>query len=233
MPILSRLLISLSILLAAGGAWAGTVTVVGNGQVSVPPDQATITLSVTSENEEAAIALQQNSEDMAAITNALLDAGVDELDLQTSNLSMYPQWRQSGSLSGDTRQISHFVVSHQLSATIKQLPDLGRILDVVAREGANGFQNLAFGVENLQPLQDEARAIAVADAKRKAVLYAKAAGMTLGLPRDISEASSVGAMPMMRAEAAMMSSSSVPISQGQIGVSAQITIVFDMHAPIE
>jgi uncharacterized protein YggE len=53
------------------------------------------------------------------------------------------------------------------------------------------------------------------------------------LPRDISEASSVGAMPMMRAEAAMMSSSSVPISQGQIGVSAQITIVFDMHAPIE
>lgn len=231
MSILSRSLILLSIFLSSGAAWAGTITVVGAGRVSVPPDQATISLSVTTENEEAAIALGQNSEDMAAITNALLDAGIDAGHLQTSNLSMYPQWSQSKSLSGDGRQISHFVVSHQLTATIKALPDLGRILDVVAREGANGFQNLAFGVENMQPLQDEARAIAVADARRKARLYAQAAGMQLGMPRDISETNAGGPMPMMRAEAAFMSDGAVPVSQGQIGVSAQITIVYDMHPP--
>lgn len=203
------------------------ITVVGQGSVDAAPDMATISMGVISEAKTGAAAMAKNSDILAGVLSQLGDAGIDARDVQTSNLSLSPRWDNSLFSSTGQRKITGFVASNTVTVQVRDLDRLGVILDAVVQNGANSFYGLSFGLQEPQPAQDAARKVAVADALRKAQLYAAAAGITLGDVLTISEAPQRGVSPvMMTMQADMEQSRAVPVSQGEVSVAASVTVVY-------
>ncbi len=214
--------------MAAGAARADDpvpqIVVSGEGRVEARPDMATVSLGVTTEAETAAEALDENSTRMAEVLAQLREAGIEERDLQTSGLSLGPRW----DYGGGTRQprLIGFTATNSLSVRVRDLDTLGGILDRSVRDGANTFNGLTFGLIEPQPVLDEARRRAVADARRKAELYAEAAGVTLGPILTLTESGGIAPpQPMMRMAAAEMSDA-VPIAQGEVNITANVSITW-------
>ncbi len=207
-------------------AWAeGRLTVIGEGSIETQPDMATISLGVTTEAETAAEALSANNEMTASVLETVSAAQVEPRDIQTSGLSLSPNWSQDR--DGEASRIVGFVASNQITVRVRDLEALGGILDDVVSGGANTFNGLTFGLQEPGPARDEARKEAVADAQRKAQLYAEAAGVTLGPIVELSEVTGDQPQPMYRSNGAMMESA-VPIAQGEISIEASVTVVFEI-----
>lgn len=226
-----RIVAVLVVLCAAGGAQADDddalprlMTVTGQGAVEMVPDMATVRLGVMTEARGAREAIDDNSRAMAGVLERLKGLGVADRDLQTSEFSVHPRWNR---VSGDQApEVIGFVARNLLSVRVRDLARLGEVLDAVARDGANQFEGLAFGLQNPDPVEDAAREAAVAEARRKAQLYAAAAGVALGPLQSLSESGGVVApMPMARAEMSMVSEE-VPMAAGEVSVSARVTLTY-------
>lgn len=221
--------------LLATGAWAqdiggGRLTVTGVGQIDSQPDMATITMGTTAEARTAAQALDRTSVATAAMLALLTEAGVAPRDMQTSNLSLSPLWDNSrSSTPNDPPGIVGYQASNTVTVRVRKLAGLGAILDAVVEGGANSFRGLSFGLQNPAPVQDAARRAAVAEAMRKAALYAKAAGLTLGPVLELTE--SGGAVPRPAEMARMALSEAVPVAQGEVSVRAQVSMTFAIGGP--
>lgn len=229
---MQKLMIAL-ILMMANPVMAETlmrqIAVVGEGRVEAVPDMATVSIGVIAQAKTGAEALAKNTAKMEYVLVQLKDAGILRKDLQTSNLSLSPRWDNSSSSGSEQPMISGFVASNTLSVRVRDLDKLGEVLDAVVQNGANTFHGLQFGLQEPQPARDAARQDAVADARRKAELYAAAAGVTLGKVMTISEAAGRGINPVMRTMGAdMMQSRAVPVEQGELSVTASITVVFEI-----
>ncbi|MBC56047.1 MAG: hypothetical protein CL814_03830 [Confluentimicrobium sp.] len=203
-----------------------TLTVTGEAEVAAAPDMAVITVGVTSLARSAADAMDDTSVKTAEILAALAAAGIAERDLQTRALRLNPNWANRSSTPGAGPKIDGFVASNTVMVRVRDLDRLGGVLDTVLGLGANEFGGLSFGLQNPAPAQDEARRAAVAEAMRKAQLYAEAAGLTLGPVLSLSEAGGARPAPMMM-EAARMADA-VPVAAGEVSVSAAVTMVFDI-----
>ncbi len=225
-----RLMIALILLMAVPAAAADVtrrITVVGQGSVEVVPDMATVSMGVTTEAKTANSAMSRNTDSLEGVLLELVGAGIEMRDVQTNNISLSPRWDNRLASSSGKPKIVGFVASNTLSVRVRDLDRLGEVLDAVVQNGANNFNGLNFGLQDPQPAQDAARKVAVADALRKAQLYALAAGVTLGDVLTISEAPQRGVSPvMMTMEADMMQSRAVPVSQGELSVAASITVVY-------
>lgn len=212
-------------LLAPVSVLAGQITVTGEGRVQAAPDMATITLGVTTQGTTAAEAMAANSTELAKVMDRLTASGIAARDMQTTGLSLYPEWRPSA--DGQSQQIGGYTASNTLTLRIRALDSLGGVLDSAIQDGANTLNGVEFGLANPRPAEDEARKLAVADARARAELLAAAAGVQLGAIESISEA---GAMsdprPMMRmsAEAA----GAPPVAGGEIATIAAVTIIWDI-----
>ena len=226
MPNIYRLLVAICFLLVAFPAVsAGRITVVGEGSVKTAPDMATISLGVTSEAKTAADALSENTDATASVLDRVSAAGIESRDVQTSGLSLSPNWAHNN--TDGTSNIVGFVANNQVTVRVRDLSLLGGILDDVVRNGANTFNSLTFGLQNPDPVMDEARKAAVAEALRKAELYAAAAGVTLGPIAELTESGGPAPQPMFRSAGAMMESD-VPVAEGELSVGATITVVFEI-----
>ena len=226
MRVLNALLLSaaLALPLAAPALADNVITVTGEGTVQVTPDMATIALGVTTDGASAAEAMAANSKALQAVIDRLKSAGIEDRDLQTSNLSLNPNW--VGYDAGQTPKIAGYVASNMLSVRVRALDKLGSVLDASITDGANTLNGITFDLASPRPVQDEARKAAVADAKARAELLAAAAGVKLGKIEAISEAAGYGApMPMFRDE---KSAAAVPVASGQIGMTASVTITYQI-----
>lgn len=200
-----------------------TITVTGEGRVSARPDMATVTLGVETGGASANTALAENTAATAKVIDELKGAGIAGKEMQTSSLTLGPRWDQT---EGQAPKITGFVAANMITVTVRDLQQLGGVLDAVAKNGANTFQGLQFGLTEPRPRQDEARRAAVADALARARLYAEAAGVTLGPIRAISEGGGMSPRPMMRMAA---DSASVPLAEGTVDVSASVTMEFALE----
>ncbi len=221
-----RVVLTIWLAMVSGAAAAETAKIIvsGQGEVSAAPDMAVVSVGVTNEARTASAALAANSQAMGAVLQRLLDAGIGERDLQTSNLSLSPRWDQPRQADTQPRIVA-FVASNQLSVRVRVLEELGGILDLVVQDGANTLGGLSFAISEPEPLLDEARSAAVADATRKARLLAEAAGVTLGPLLEMSEAGGGGGpIPMARME--MSLADAVPVASGELEMSATVTMVF-------
>jgi uncharacterized protein len=214
--------------LTAGAAQADDpvpqIVVTGEGRVEARPDMATISLGVATEAETAAEAMAANSANMAEVLARLRETGIEERDLQTSGLSLGPRW----DYGGGTREpcLTGFSATNTLTVRVRELDALGGILDQSVRDGANTFNGLSFGLTEPQPVLDEARRRAVADARRKAELYAEAAGVTLGPILMLTESGAIAPpQPMMRMAAAEMADA-VPVAEGEVSIEARVSITW-------
>jgi uncharacterized protein YggE len=203
------------------------VIVIGEGSASVPPDYVQIAGGVTTKAKTAKDATDANSKLMTAITTALLSTGIEQKDIQTSRFSVRPVYTPAQ--PNIEPKLSGFEVSNQLSVTIRQIAKVGEILDRLIAAGATDVGDVEFLHSDTSNTLDQAREAAVADARRKAELYARAAGFSLGRVAWITEDSGYAPpMPMnaMRASGGMPSPP--PISSGEDTLQVRITVGFDI-----
>lgn len=216
--------LALPLAAAAFAEGAGHITVIGEASIAATPDMATVSLGVTTEGPTAAEAMAANSKALAAVIERLKSAGIAENDLQTSNLSLNPNW--VGYESGQTPTISNYMAMNMLNVRVRNLAQLGSVLDASIADGANTLNGITFELTAPRPVQDEARKTAVADAAAKAALYAEAAGVKVGKIVSISEQQNYnGPMPVfMDAKAA----SPVPVATGQIALQSSVTVTYEI-----
>jgi uncharacterized protein len=207
-----------------------TITVSGIGNVVVEPDIAHITLGVIAEADSAKIALEKNTAAMKAIVDALKARGLPPKDIQTSNFSINPRYRQP-TKGGDQPVINGYQVQNTVRITVRDIAALGPILDQVIQLGSNQVHGIGFEVSKAEVLRDDARKAAVANARHKADLYATAAGVKLGRVLAIEEA---GVQPVHRpmyknARASMSADSAPPIEAGSQRLDAHVTVTFALE----
>jgi uncharacterized protein len=202
------------------------VIVTGEGSVTVAPDYAEITSGVTSRAKTAKEATDTNSKAMAAIIAALQNAGVAATDIQTSRFSVAPVYGSPQPNSAP--KLVGFSVSNQVGIKVRQIGQVGAILDALIAAGATDAGSVEFLHSDTSKQLDQARQAAIADARRKAELYAQAAGLTLGGVAWITEEPAYAPAPMARMRVLSAAAAPVPISAGEDTLSVQITVGFNV-----
>ncbi len=195
-----------------------SVSVTGEATISKAPDIAVLQAGVTGQAKTARDAMSASAKSMAAVLVALKDAGIAENDIQTSRLSLRPIREPNR----NPATIIAVEASSQLTVRLRDITKSADVLDRMIGAGANLVTGIHFEVSETSKLLDQARAEAVADAKRKAEIYAKAAGVSLGRPLSISEGHV--ARPMSP-RLAMREAAAMPIQPGEekIGITVQVS----------
>ncbi len=202
------------------------IIVSGEGSVRAAPDYALITVGATTQGATAKAATDANSRVMSAVEAALRDTGIAANDIQTANFSVQPIYANAGVSSNSPPRISGFSVTNQLAVTVRQIDKVGDVLDRAIAAGANDIGGVQFLHADLSKALDPARTAAFADARRKAQLYAQAAGLTLGAVSWVIEDQAT--VPQPRFFAARMAAAPVPIAAGEDTLNVRITAGFDV-----
>jgi uncharacterized protein len=203
----------------------GRIFVIGTGSVHAAPDYARITSGVTTRAKTVKEANDANSKLMGTITAALVDSGIAQADIQTSRFSIQPVYAPPQ--PNVEPKLSGYSVSNQVEVVIRQISKIGDILDRLVGAGATDIGNIAFLNSDPSKLLDQARESAVADARHKAELYARASGVTLGRVVSITEETVEGA-PIAMARASARAASAVPIASGENTLEARITVGYEI-----
>jgi uncharacterized protein YggE len=201
-----------------------TISVSGEGTVSVPPDLALIDGGVTSEARTAREAAEANNSAMTKVIAALKAAGIDDKDIQTSRLSLQPQYAQANKQGANT--ISGYRASNRVTLRLRDVSKVAGAVDTLVSSGANDIGGINFMVAQASKLLDDARTEAIADARRKAEIYAKAAGVTLGAPLRISEEG--GGAPAPMAFRKMAGVASAPVAQGEETLRVNVSVSWEI-----
>lgn len=197
------------------------------------PDLAVFSAGVTSQGKTAAEALAANSADMNRVLAALKKAGIADRDIQTNNLSLNPLYapqvvRPDGRIENPEPRIIGYQVNNQVSVKQRKLADFGKVLDTLVSVGANQVNGPSFELDDSDAAMDEARAAAMAKARQRAELYAKAAGLKVKRIVSISESGGYSPpMPVMYAKA-MAEAAPPPIAAGEVGLTATVAVQFEL-----
>lgn len=203
-----------------------TVSVTGEASISVPPDLAQIDSGVTTEAKTAREASEANNKAMAGVLQALKNAGLAEKDIQTSRLSLSPQ-STPGRNPNAPFQITGYRASNRVTVTIRDITKVADTIDVLVGAGANEISGISFAVSKASKLLDDARAEAIADARRKAEIYAKAANISLGAPISISEETAPSPAPY-RKMAVRMDAAAAPVAQGEETLRVSVSVSYEL-----
>ena len=205
----------------------GHVIVIGEGSVSVTPDYAQIGGGVTTRAKTVKEAMDANSRSMAAIIKTLRDSGVAQSDIQTSRFVVQPVYAPQEPRTEP--KLAGYSVSNRVRVKIRQIDQIGEILDRLVTAGATDIGNVEFLVSEPSKALDHAREAAIADARRRAEVYAQASGIQLGRVEWVSEVSGFAPpAPMRSSEASAMTAASVPITGGEDTLRVRITVGFDI-----
>ncbi|HEY7431363.1 MAG TPA: SIMPL domain-containing protein [Streptosporangiaceae bacterium] len=209
-------------LTAAPAPGAARITVTGTGTVTGPPDQLLLSMGVQTTGVSVSTALASANQAVRAVTGALRRDGVAAADIQTSGLSIQPNYRSSGAPDG-------YGVSESVSVTLRHLASAGSQISVAARAGGNAtvVDGVSLSFSDSSALLAAARGRAVASAKAEAAADARGVGRQLGQVVSMSEATPpqpiFGAVPAAGAAAAK---SSVPVHPGSQQLTVTVTVVF-------
>ena len=202
-----------------------TITVPGSGSVKVEPDTATVNLGVQVTKPTGAEAMEQVNTDAAALTEALVAAGIAEEDIQTSGLNLY------STTGDDGATVTGYNASLSVTVTIRDIDAVGSTIDAAQQAGGDGFTigGVSFSFADPESVLEQARIDALANARAKAEQYAAAAGVQLGGVVSIVESPSYP--PIIYGDAAMardeaMAASGPPISPGQLDLTIDIAVTF-------
>jgi hypothetical protein len=201
-----------------------TITVSASAEVAAEPDMARLSSGVASEAETAREALARNSSAMAKVIVGLKTAGVEAKDIQTSSFQVEP--RYTNPREGQAPVINGYRVSNQVDVRVRDLKRLGEIMDSLVSLGANQVSGLAFEVSQAETLKDEARKLAIANARRRAELFATAAGASVGEVLAISEETAhPGPRPYAMGRVAAMADA-VPVEAGSQMLEARVSVTW-------
>jgi len=205
---------------------AGTrLDINATGEVTRVPDLAVITAGVVTRSATAGGAIQQTATRMARVREALRQAGIADRDIQTSNISLEPQYTYA---NNQPPKLNGYAATNQLSIRFRDIENTGKILDALVAQGANQINGPNLTIDKPEAALDEARAKAVAAARARADLYARSLGMRV--VRVVSVSESGGSFPVpppmpmyARAEAAQAADSKIDPGEQKLQVNLAIT----------
>ena len=206
-----------------------TLSVSGEGEVRAAPDQSSLSAGVTTGAATAAQALAANSRAMNAVFATLKRLGIPDKDIQTSNFSLSPQYQVCKPGMTCPQRIVGYQVSNNVNVTVEELDKTGPVLDALVSSGSNQIGGIDFSIHDTKSLLRVAREAAVKDAIDHAQTYAKVAGVTLGPILSIQEGGGEAPRPMYRAMAMMANSAPPPVAGGELSVSANVTITWQIQ----
>jgi uncharacterized protein YggE len=218
-----RALVSALALLVCAGLAPANVTVTGNGKVVYVPDIGTISVGVSADGKTAAEAWDKNRDAVRRLFEALRRRGIDPKDMQTTGLNVSPKYIHR---PNEEPELVGYTVSYTLRVTVRKLDQMGSVLDDLVENGANRGMNISFGCADAEKLLDEARAKAVADARKKAALYATTAGGRLGKVLTISEQSFVPVQVLSYEHRLAAADKKMPIAPGEQELSVQVHLAY-------
>jgi uncharacterized protein len=211
---------------SAGGKPVHTIRVSSTATVKASPDEAVVGLGVHSEAAASADAFARNAEDMQAVLNALKAAGIDEKDIQTTNVSL--QQRVTGRGTANEQQL--FVASNAIRVTIHDLSAVGSVIDAAVGAGADSVNDIRFQLANPDVVRTDALTQAVTGARAKADALADAADATVVRVVTIDEQNyqpPIYDAPM--ATAALGAAASTPIvPPSSLDVTETVSVVWEI-----
>ncbi|MFN3318374.1 MAG: SIMPL domain-containing protein [Allorhizobium sp.] len=206
-----------------------TIMVSGEGEAAIAPDMAVISLAVMRDAETAAEALSANSAAMAEVLADLKAQGIADKDLQTTDFSIQPKYKQETRTDGtyEAPVIVGYTVSNGLTVRVRDLAKLGEVIDRSVKLGVNQGGGITFTNDDPEAAVEAARKQAVEKAAAKAKTLTEAAGVKLGRVVEISE-NFARPMPQVYAAAPMakMADESVPIASGENLYTVTVNITY-------
>lgn len=233
-----RNLITAALLASAAPAFAQTtppvlagtrLDIVARGEVRRTPDIAMISAGVVSTAPTAQAAMADNADRMARVLAALRRAGLAERDIATASVSLQPQYRYA---ENQAPQVTGYQASNSVIVRFRDIRRAGAILDTLVREGANQINGPNLVIDRPEAALDEARVQAVGQARARADLYARAAGLSVKRIVSISESGDGYAPPppMPVAMRAMdVSAAKTEIAPGEQAVGVTLSVTFELQ----
>ncbi|MCJ2185260.1 SIMPL domain-containing protein [Novosphingobium beihaiensis] len=199
------------------------------------PDMATFSAGVTTRGQTASTALSENAARMNKVIAALKRAGIAAKDIQTRNLSVNPVYSQparrpDGSYDSDERRIIAYQADNQVSVRQRKLDDYGKVIDALVSAGANQVNGPDFTLSHPEAAQDEARIDAIKEARRRADLYAEAAGLHVVRILSVTESGGFNPPIMLTAAKRMMTDEAAPspVAAGEVDVKVNLNVRFEL-----
>lgn len=203
------------------------LTISAEGKSEAAPDMAAISLGVTTDGATAAAALAANSQRMNALVQALRRAGIAERDVQTSNVSVNPQYAY---VENENPRVTGYQANNTVTARVRALDTLGRTIDAAVAAGGNTVNGVSFSHQDPDAQLDVARRDAAAEARRRADLYAQAFGLRVERAISISEGGGYAPpMPMVMMDARMSAGAETSISPGEITTSVSVSVTYELR----
>ncbi len=201
-----------------------TVSVVGEGRVLVQPDVANVSLGVESTAPTLSEAQADAATRMQAVVDAIVAQGVARDDIRTTRLGVNPVYDNR-----DASQLRGYRATNSVQVRVRDLGRVGAIVDAVTAAGANRVDGISFAIDNPEVPKDQARALALANARAKAEQLASLAGMRIvGVKAIIESDAAARPVPMTReaAPAAQAAAPAPPVEPGTQEVRTQLSVVY-------
>jgi len=234
-------ILSLAVVLFAGALYIyrpgqnkwTRITVVGDSQTKVAPDTAVITFSVVTQNSQAVTAQQENARKSEAVKTAV-EAIVSNVkpEIKTSDYSLSPE---QDYYSGKMRKIVGYEVKNTVTVSIKDLSQVGVVIDAATKAGANSVEGIAFVLREDSPAQGDALALAAKQAMAKAQAIAQSLNGKIVRVVETIEGGVPNQQPnsfndyKMSANAAMNTSYTTPVQAGSLNVRSQVVLVVEVE----
>jgi uncharacterized protein YggE len=203
-----------------------TLSVTGEGKVSVTPDIAVMYLSIVTREPSVNTAWDDNNARTEAAITAIQGQGVKAADIRSDfNLYQQEKYDPYGQATGEIT----YIVTHTLTVIVRDLTKVGGVLGAAQGAGVNSVGGITFTLEDSEPAISQARALAVANARTRAEEIAKSLGVKVGKVLTVNEYGGSVPMPMDKLNAFGGGGSSVPIQVGTWEVSMTIGVVFEIE----
>lgn len=222
---------TLTVILAAlaGAADAGrndrVIRVSGEGVATAAPDMATIHAGVVTDAPSATEAIAANNTAMKQVLATLNKNGVADEDVQTTDFNIRPVHKR-GDDGRLLPEITGYEVTNRVRVRVRKLDGLGKVLDAVVKAGSNRVSGIDFGVSDPTATLDKARKQAVADARHRAEVLAKEAGVRVGRVVSIQEQSLHRRQPQLQARGAAAEDAAVPVASGREEFQVNVQLVY-------
>jgi uncharacterized protein YggE len=201
-----------------------TITVSATGKTTVVPDVARLNLGVTATKSTVKAAREAGAKAMTDIIAALKGLGIADADIQTTNLSLYPQYGQ-----GPTPKVVGYQISEQLQVTVRDIDKAGDAVDAATAKGATDVNGISFEVADPVKAQNDARAAAVEAARVSAQSMASAGHVSLGAVVSITDATPpISPIYFGGVRAGAAADTATPVQPGTQDLSAMVTVVFEI-----
>jgi len=204
--------------------------VVATGEVARVPDMVTIMAGVVTRAPQADAALRDNAARMERVRAALRRLGIEPRDIQTGQISLNQDYERRPE-EGGRPQPTGYVANNQLTVRFRDIARTGPIIDTLVAEGANSINGPSFGLRDREAAQDEARTRAIAVARGRADLYARALGTRVRRILAVSESGQPGVIYGEARMAMQASDASTQIEAGEQLVASTVTVTFELDQP--